>query len=228
MADSTVDSWLSELDQAIAESVNTASSGALLVLRSALEERRGQEGFTNYSIHQTTTSPVIPLPSWVPRPVAEFAGWRCELRPVPVLVQEAIATPMDTENLIGLAEAIRRVPHDLPAAVTRRAEDVSHPSTGQDAPCGTSGPAPSGTQHFDIRSQSSTSSRKRRLAELKRQLAEAQEQRILAEIEAVEAEEDDDVSDSVGQRLDRLHIGGLHQDVPASTEEAPMQHGNPQ
>ena len=63
MAVSTVDSWLSELDQAIAESVDTASSGALLVLRSALEERRGQNGFANYSIHQTTTNPVIPLPS---------------------------------------------------------------------------------------------------------------------------------------------------------------------
>ena len=98
MADSAVDSWLSELDQAIAESTNTASSGALLVLRSALEERRGQDGFTGYSIHQTSTSSVIPLPSWVPRPVAEFAGWRSELRPVPVLISEAIATPMDTDN----------------------------------------------------------------------------------------------------------------------------------
>ena len=86
MAGSAVDSWLSELDQAIAESVDTTSSGALLVLRNALEERRGQDTFTGYSIHQTTTSPIIPLPSWVPRPVAEFAGWRCELRPLPVLI----------------------------------------------------------------------------------------------------------------------------------------------
>ena len=106
MADSAVESWISELDNAIAESTNTGSSGALLVLRSALEERRGQATFTGYSIHQTADA-IIPLPNWIPRPVARFAGQRNELRPVSELITEAIASPLDTHNLLGLAEYFR-------------------------------------------------------------------------------------------------------------------------
>ena len=148
MAASTIDSWISELDQAIAESHGSDESGALFVLRNALAERRDQETFTHYSIHQTSDS-IVPLPNWVPKPVAMLAGKRDYLRPVPELIAEAIGNPRDTCNLRGLAVAISKIPFDP-------VSDIS-------------------TQQYDISSQASSSKRKR-LAELQVQLAQIREQ----------------------------------------------------
>ena len=77
MSSSVVESLISELDQALAaqssNGTNSASSDALVTLRTSLDARRQDQASENMQIRQTKSA-VTPIPSWIPKPILRVAG----------------------------------------------------------------------------------------------------------------------------------------------------------
>jgi len=117
---SVVESIISELNNAIAESLNSGSSStsasALVELRTSVEAYRENRDFQKHAIRQTRTG--LALPSWMPKQVQSMVGNSDEYRDEQSLIVEALQTPGDTDNLLGLAKAIARIPMSITDAAT--------------------------------------------------------------------------------------------------------------
>ena len=179
---------LSELDNAIAINAQTAqeensresedSASALLLLRQELAQQVEQHGAAAVdSTRITKLSPGVVLPRWVPSAISSVIGATAVDKTIPELVQDAIKVN-DPSDIRRLTNAVSR--SISPAASRTRSE--------------TQQPQASRANFFSMRtgSSSAASTSKRRLHEIETKraaLAAAKEERIAAELRALEVEE---------------------------------------
>ena len=178
----------------VGRDASSSSSDVLVTLRNELEAQRDNGHFASVEIHRITAG--LSLPSWIPKVVQKSIGSEDAYLPVPLLVRETLQNTGDTENILGLEGAIARVP--------QRPQD--------------DGLRCSGLQAFALDGNStgniSSTRRKAELARKRAELASITEQRVAAELEALEAEDEAEATsrctdDSRDQLADRLAMIGL-------------------